>query len=355
MNQTSSIQKLLRPSIRAVTPYSSARSEFSGKAEVFLDANENSFGSPISHALYNRYPDPLQKRLKEKISGIKGVAAESIFVGNGSDEAIDLLIRAFCEPGMDLIMITPPTYGMYEVSAAIHNAGIVSVPLLRGDGTFLLDVEAIIAATTSQTKLLFICNPNNPTGTVFPAEIIKKILDIFPGIVVVDEAYNDFTPDSSFIPKLSAYPRLVVIQTLSKAWGLAGLRLGMAFASPELIRVLNTIKPPYNINTVTQELALAGLNNAEWFEATVQETLQQREMLEQELRKSPHVQHIYPSGANFILVRVSDAPALYQAFVRAGIIVRDRSQVQLCEGCLRITVGTAQENNRLVETLQQWK
>lgn len=349
----STIRSLVRPHLLTLKPYSSARSEFSGTADVFLDANENAFGSPTK-AVFNRYPDPLQKLVKARLAAIKSVSAEQIFLGNGSDEAIDLLIRAFCEPSHDSLLITPPTYGMYEVSADIHNVAVQRVPLLL-ETSYTIDVERVLAAVTPRTKLIFLCSPGNPTGNVLSATSIHQILQGFGGIVVVDEAYIDFAPHKSFLPHLATYPRLAVMQTLSKAWGLAALRLGMLFAAPELIQVLNSIKPPYNINAVTQELALQALEQAAWKDDVVATTITERERVASALAEMPIVERVYPSDANFLLVKftASQNPrAVYAALVEQGIIVRDRSQVPLCEGCLRITIGTGEENTRLLKTLQ---
>jgi histidinol-phosphate aminotransferase len=348
------IHSLMRPHLRPLTPYSSARSEFSGAADVFLDANENAFGSPINTA-FNRYPDPLQKLVKARLSAIKNVSAEQIFLGNGSDEAIDLLIRAFCEPAQDSVLITPPTYGMYEVSADIHNVAVQRVPLvLHSKEAYTIDVERVLATTTPRTKIIFLCSPGNPTGNVFNIESIHQILRGFQGIVVVDEAYIDFAPDKSFVSQLGHYPHLAVMQTLSKAWGLAALRLGMLFATPTLIQVLNSIKPPYNINAVTQELALQALERVAWKDDVVAMTIKERERVAAALASIPIVETVYPSDANFLLVKFAPHKSprdVYAALVRQGIIVRDRSSVPLCEGCLRITIGTHAENTRLLDTL----
>lgn len=342
------IQNLLRDNIKQLVPYSSARDEFHGTASVFLDANENPFGSPLEKN-YNRYPDPLQIPLKEAISRIKGVPVPNTFLGNGSDEAIDLLIRAFCRPQVDNILILPPTYGMYEVSANINDVAIRRVKL-RTD--YQLDLEAIAESIDANTKLIFICSPNNPTGNSIYREDIETILTNFNGLVVVDEAYINFSRQKSFIQELTEYGNLVVMQTLSKAWGLAALRIGMAFASEEIIEVLNKIKPPYNINQASQDLALDALKNVDQINQWIVETIAQRNLLVEELDKLTFVQTIYPSDANFILVRVDDARSLYDFLLQQEIIVRDRSKVVLCEGSLRITVGTPDENVRLIEVLK---
>jgi histidinol-phosphate aminotransferase len=331
-------------------PYSSARDEFKGEASVFLDANENSFGSPLPHA-YNRYPDPLQKEVKNKLSKIKGVPAENMFLGNGSDEAIDILFRAFCQPGLDNVVLVPPTYGMYEVSANINDVAVRKINLTPD---YQLDLDGIAQAIDVHTKLIFICSPNNPTGNSIRRQDIETILTNFGGIVVVDEAYINFSKHKSFTYELAEFPNLVVLQTLSKAWGLAALRLGMAFASTEIIQVFNKIKPPYNINQATQELVMDALDNVEQVNAWIKETVQEREALNTALRKIERVTRITPSDANFILVQLPEPRELYNFLVNDGIIVRDRSKVELCEGCLRITVGTAAENKKLIETIQQF-
>lgn len=338
------IQNLVRPNIRRLTPYSSARSEFKGKAEVFLDANESPYDTG-----YNRYPDPLQWKLKQAISSLKGIAPEHIFLGNGSDEAIDLLLRIFCEPGADHIITLPPTYGMYRVSADISDVAVKEIPLRPG--LFQPDTDAVLAAADAHSKLLFICSPNNPTGNSIRPELIRELAKGFPGIVVVDEAYIDFSAQESAIRLLPEYPTLVVMQTFSKAWGMAGIRLGMAFASEEIIGYFNKVKPPYNINQLTQEAALKALDGQDAQEAKVQQLLGQRTLLQQYLGGLPFVERIYPSDANFLLVKVEDPASTYNYLVDRGIIVRDRSRVVLCEGCLRITVGTPEENERLFRAL----
>lgn len=342
------IDSLVRNNIKNLKPYSSARDEFKGEASVFLDANENSFGSPLPEN-YNRYPDPLQKALKAKISGIKGVPPQNIFLGNGSDEAIDVLFRIFCEPKQDAVIICPPTYGMYEVSAGINDVRILKINLLPD---FSLDVESILENSGADTKLLFICSPNNPTANSFHAEEVEVLIQKFPGIVVIDEAYINYSSQSSFIRLLPEYANLVVLQTFSKAWGLASLRLGMAFASELIIDYMNKVKPPYNINAATQQLAMQALDNIRWVNEHIRETVKQREQLMQELKEHPMVQTVYPSDANFVLVKVNDAAHTYNFLVSRGIIVRDRSRVELCEECLRITVGTPDENQQLIKELK---
>ncbi|MEI6950196.1 histidinol-phosphate transaminase [Paraflavisolibacter sp. H34] len=344
------INDLVRDNIRKLTPYSSARDEFKGEARVFLDANENSLGSPLNR-WYNRYPDPLQWELKKKIAQIKSVQAENILLGNGSDECIDLLIRAFCEPTRDNVIICPPTYGMYEVYANINNVPLKSVPLTP---SFQLDLEALEKAVDENTKLIFLCSPNNPTANSLDREDVEMVLNNFDGLVVVDEAYINFSRQRSFTSDLADYPNLVVMQTFSKAWGLAALRLGMTIASPEIIGILNKIKPPYNINQATQELAMKALENLDDVNAMIVEIVKERERLAQELGQVSYVQEVYPSDANFLLIRVPDATGVYNYLKGAGIIVRNRTNVILCEGCLRITVGTAPENSELIEAMKKF-
>ncbi|RQO75277.1 histidinol-phosphate transaminase [Pedobacter sp. KBW06] len=342
------INNLQRENIKNLRPYSTARDEYKGQASVFLDANENGYGSPLDQN-FNRYPDPLQLDLKDALSKIKGVPIENTFLGNGSDEAIDLLFRAFCEPGKDNVIILPPTYGMYEVSANINNVEVRKVNLLP---SFQLDLEKIAEAIDENTKLIFICSPNNPTGNSIIRTDIETVLANFNGLVIIDEAYINYAKQRTFIPELTEYPNLVILQTFSKAWGLAALRLGMAFAARPVIDILNKVKPPYNINQATQDLALKALQNIgqvnEWIKVTVSE----RENLSQELAQLPLVKKVYPSDANFILIEVIDALKTYDALVEQGIIVRDRSKVTLCEGCLRITIGTTQENEILIAALK---
>lgn len=343
------LNELLRENIKNLTPYSSARDEFKGEASVFLDANENSLGSPLTK-WYNRYPDPLQWKIKEKLSEIKQVPAQQIFLGNGSDECIDVLIRAVGEPGLDNIIICPPTYGMYQVSADINNVQVKKVPLTPA---FQLDLPAIEAAIDDHTKAIFICSPNNPTGNSLIKEDIEAILNNYFGLVVIDEAYINFSRHRSFIQELKEYPQLVILQTLSKAWGLAALRVGMAFASEEIIQVMNKVKPPYNINQASQDLVLKALEEVGQVNDMILLIVSERDRLRAGLETLPTVLHIYPSDANFLLVKVKDAKGLYQGLLQEGIVVRDRSSVTLCEGCLRITVGTGEENDRLLEAIRK--
>ena len=347
-----SLPAILRPHILTLAPYTSARDEYEGTADVFLDANENPFGS-VTRQPFNRYPDPHQTALKQRIGAIKNVQANRIFLGNGSDEAIDLLIRATCTPRESEIILLPPTYGMYEVSAAINDVPTVRVPLTPG---FQIDLPAVGAAVAShpEAKLLFLCSPNNPSGNLLNASHVHQLIRSFPGIVVVDEAYIDFADQPSFITYLETYPNLVVLQTFSKVWGLASLRLGMAFASPEIISVLNRIKPPYNISGLTQETVLEGLRDTDWKDTMVESLLVRRQELAGLLEPVPIVEKIYPSDANFLLVRMQDAKQTYRQLVERQIIVRDRSSVKLCENCLRMTVGTSEENIRLAEALKSF-
>lgn len=347
---TFSINQLLRPHIANLSPYSSARDEYTGKEGIFLDANENPFGS-ITQAAYNRYPDPYQSELKQRIGKIKNISADRIFLGNGSDEAIDLLFRAFCNPGKDNIIILPPTYGMYEVSAGINDVAIQRVNL---SDEFQLRPEEILSRVNDLTKIIFICSPNNPSGNEMKKEAILQILEGFQGLVVVDEAYIDFSASPSFIQLLDQYPNLLVMQTFSKAWGLASLRLGMAFASSDIIQVLNRIKPPYNISGLTQETVIAALGEVDKMKAMVSEILKERQKLKEALERLSLVRKVYPSDANFLLVQIKGARQIYNYLIDHKIIVRDRSKVVLCEDCLRITVGTGQENTSLLEALQRY-
>lgn len=343
------LNSLVKGNILKLAPYSSARDEFSGDAKVFLDANENSFGSPLNRN-YNRYPDPHQKQLKKKLATIKNVEADQIFLGNGSDECIDLLYRCFCKSGVDNVIICPPTYGMYEVSANINEVDLKRVDL---DENFQLRLAEIENAIDSNTKLIWICSPNNPSGNLLNEADIKTLISKFSGIVVVDEAYIDFTDSVSFNQYLSQYPNLVVMQTFSKAWGLAGLRLGMAFASTEIIAIMDKVKPPYNINQVTQELALQALENENQMLEMQTEIVTLRQSLAETLLQLPMVDTVYPSDANFLLVKVKDPAGLYQFLIDKGLVVRDRHKVILCDGCLRITIGTLSENEELINLMHE--
>ena len=347
-----SLTNLLRPHILSLTPYSSARDEYTGKEGIFLDANENPLGSTTTQGAYNRYPDPHQWAIKHRLAPIKGVRPEQIFLGNGSDEPIDLLVRATCTPGsQDSILIMPPTYGMYEVSAAVNDVNIIKVPLTPD---FQVDTEAVLAAITDHTKLIWLCSPNNPSGNLLQDDAIQTILKAASqSLVIVDEAYIDFASTPSWTSELDNYPNLVVLQTFSKAWGLAALRLGMCFASEELIGVLNKIKPPYNISAPTQALALDALMHEDEKNQMVSQIMDERQHLAEELRSLPMVQVIYPSDANFLLVQFADARATFAYLIDQQVIVRDRSKVKLCDGCLRISVGTSEENESLIAVLRQ--
>jgi histidinol-phosphate aminotransferase len=344
------LDQLVRRNIKQLTPYSSARDEFSGEAKVFLDANENSLGSPLTK-WYNRYPDPHQRAIKERLRHIKGVGAEHIFLGNGSDECIDLLFRSFCEPGKDNVVICPPTYGMYEVSANINDVAIRKAPLLSD---FQLDLVHLETLVDANTKLVWLCSPNNPTGNALNRGDIEMVLNNFNGIVVIDEAYINFSRQKTFIQELAEYPNLVVLQTLSKAWGLAGLRLGMAFASAGIIEILDKVKPPYNINQATQELVLKALEEVGQVNDMIRILVDMREAMADVFRSMPTVEKVYPSDANFLLVKIKEARKTYEFLLGQGIVLRDRSNVMLCEDCLRVTIGTEKENTVLVEAMQNW-
>lgn len=343
------LEKLIRPNIKRLKPYSSARSEFAGTAEIFLDANENAFFSPAGDG-YNRYPDPLQKELKQHIAAINNLEKSQIFIGNGSDEAIDLLFRIFCEPGRDEALICPPTYGMYKVSADINDVRVREVPLTD---EFQLDIAAITKSITDRTKLIFICSPNNPTGNLMRREDVAAIAENFSGIVVIDEAYIHFADAASLVSELPAFPNLVVLQTFSKAWGMAGLRVGLAFSSKPIVDLMNRVKPPYNVSGIAQQAVLDALAKNE-VENWIAETVRERERLAEKFREFDFVENVYPSDANFILVKTVDANGIYRYLVEEKIIVRNRSNVELCQGCLRITVGTETENDRLVDALGRY-
>ena len=342
------LQELTRPNIWSLAPYSSARNEYAGKtAHVFLDANENPYNAP-----YNRYPDPLQEELKKTISKIKGVPSANIFLGNGSDEAIDLPYRCFCQPSIDNVVAIEPTYGMYKVCADIND--IEYRPVLL-DEHYQFTAESLLARCDNHSKLIWICSPNNPTGNNLSYEEIVKTLEQFQGIVIVDEAYSDFSRQKSLRSELSKYPNLIVLNTMSKAWGCAAIRLGMAFASQEIISLFNKVKYPYNVNQLTQEKALEALNNQMEVEKWVSVILQERGRLMEAFRLLPICEAVYPSDANFFLARMTDAQAIYDYLVDQGIIVRNRTRIQLCKNCLRVTIGTRSENSELVGALRQYK
>ena len=339
------LNKLLRKNILGMKPYSSARDEYKDlQADmVFLDANENPFDT-----LLNRYPDPQQTRLKEIIATLKEVSTEQLLLGNGSDEVLDLIFRAFCEPNQDSILTLPPTYGMYDVLANLNAVENIQVPL---SPDFQLEVDSILAAIESRTKLLFICSPNNPSGNAVDRKAIERLLNEFKGVVVIDEAYIDFTNEVSLTAYLNMYPNLIVIQTLSKAYGLAGIRLGICYASNAIIAVLNKIKPPYNINTLTQDAAIKALENKDVVDVQVETLLNERNRLINAFKSVSFIKKIYPSEANFILIKVDDANKRYEELIKNGIVVRNRSSQLHCENCLRISVGTSSENTQLLSLL----
>lgn len=341
------LEKLVRPNVARLLPYASARSESGGDAEVYLDANENAFGSPAGMGL-NRYPDPLQKELKSRLSAMFSISADQIFVGNGSDEPIDLVLRVFCEPGRDECIICPPTYGMYSVLAELNDVGVWSVPLTEG---FQLDVNCVLDAVSEKTKLIFICSPNNPTGNLMDRDGVVRIANEFSGIVVVDEAYIEFSSSGTIAEELGQLPNLVVLRTFSKAWGMAGLRVGMALAAGPIIELMNKVKPPYNISGLVQQRILEVLDRRSEVDRWISQTLTERERLGSMLAALSCVLEVFPSDANFLLVKVNDAKGVYRSLLEEKIVVRDRSSVELCGGCLRITVGTAEENDRLVDAL----
>ena len=340
------LQALVRPNIWNLVPYSSARSEFTGAASVFLDANENPFNNP-----YNRYPDPLQQEVKALIAQLRGVAAGQIFLGVGSDECIDVVYRTFCRPGVDNVVAMSPSYGMYEVCADINDVEYRRVPL---NDDFSLNADALLAAADENTKVMWICSPNNPTGNAFALGEIEALCSRFRGIVVVDEAYIDFSTRGSMLSRLNSIPNLIVMQTLSKAWGSASVRLGIAYASAEIIGIFNKVKYPYNISLLTQRYAIDRLERHSEVAAWVELLKANRQWLIEALGSLRCVKHIYPTDANFVLVRVSDADAIYDYLRAGGIIVRNRNRVEKCLGCLRITVGTAEENEKLINALNEY-
>ena len=342
-----SLQELTRPNIWTLKPYSCARDEFKGmKADVFLDANENPFPNGL-----NRYPDPLQEELKLHIAKFKGVAEENIFLGNGSDEAIDLPFRIFCRPGVDNVVALEPTYGMYEVCADINDVEYRRV-LLNEDYDF--DADNLLSVCDDNTKIVFICSPNNPTGNAFRREKIEKVLKEFPGIVIVDEAYSDFSVQRPFRHDLNEYPNLIVLNTFSKAMGAAGIRLGMAFASADIIALMNKVKYPYNVNILTQQKAMEMLKDLTTYQRHLAEILSERETLIQAFAQLPVCKKVYPTDANFFLAKVTDADSIYRYLVERGIIVRNRNRVALCGDCLRVTVGLKDENTALLAALRRY-
>ena len=341
------LEQLVRPNIWSLAPYSSARDDYSGKeAHVFLDANENPYNAP-----YNRYPDPLQRDVKKLLERVKGVPAENIFLGNGSDEAIDLVYRIFCEPGVDNVVSITPTYGMYKVCADINNVEYRTILL---DENFQMQAEELLAACDDHTKVIWLCSPNNPSGNSLNRDEILRTIEGFNGIVVVDEAYIDFAQQQSLRQELPTHPNLIILQTMSKAWGSAALRLGMAFASKEIINIYNKVKYPYNVNMLTQQQAMEMLKDPFEVDKTVKILLQERTRLMQAFRELPICEQIFPTDANFFLARVTDAVKIYDYLVDKGIIVRNRTRIQLCNNCLRITIGTRTENNELLSALRQY-
>ena len=342
-----SIQKLIRPTIKALKPYSSARDEFQGNSDdmVFLDANENPFENGV-----NRYPDPQQRSVKSLLSEIKNIPEKNILLGNGSDEVLDLIFRAFCEPNQDNIITLPPTYGMYSVLANINAIEIKSVQL---DEYFQPKVDEILEVSNDNSKLLFLCSPNNPTGNSFEAKSIEELIKKFQGIVVIDEAYIDFSNEDSWISKLSEFPNLIVTQTLSKAYGMAGIRLGICYASSEIISVLNRIKPPYNVNELTQQRAIQQLKLNDLTKKQVEDILTERKNLINQLNTVSYISKIYPTDANFVLVEVDDATKRYNQLIEKGIVIRNRTTQPGCENCLRLTVGIAIENKKLIKVMKE--
>ena len=342
------LESLVRPNIWALEPYSCARDEFKGMdAHVFLDANENPYNDPI-----NRYPDPLQEKLKERLAPLKGVRPSQIFLGNGSDEAIDLVYRIFCNPGKDNVVAIAPTYGMYKVCADINNVEYRTVAL---SDDWMFEPKALLNACDAKTKVIWICSPNNPTGNDFPREAIHEVLTGFEGIVVVDEAYSDFSTNQPFRSLLDSYPNLIVLSTFSKAWASAAIRLGMAFASEEIIGLFNKVKYPYNVNLLTQEKACALLSDLSTIDNWLAQIRREKDNVLPALAELPIVLKVFPTDANFVLVRVTDANSIYRYLIEKGIVVRNRTRVQLCKDCLRITIGTRQENNELLGALRFYK
>ena len=342
-----SLEELTRPNIWSLAPYSSARNEYAGReARVFLDANENPYNAP-----YNRYPDPLQLELKDAISKVKGVPAENIFLGNGSDEPIDLVYRCFCRPGIDNVVAIEPTYGMYKVCADINDVEYRPVTL---DDHFQITAERLLAATDAHTKLIWICSPNNPTGNALVREEVAKVIGQFEGLVIVDEAYSDFSAQKTFRSEVMQHPNLIVLNTMSKAWGCAAIRLGMAFASQEIISIFNKVKYPYNVNLLTQQQALEALKDPFEVDKWVKILLEERSRMVDAFKLLPICEEVYPTDANFFLARMTDAPKIYNYLVDLGIIVRNRHRVQLCQNCLRITIGTKTENGELIAALRQY-
>ena len=341
-----SLEELTRPNIWSLAPYSSARNEYAGReARVFLDANENPYNQP-----FNRYPDPLQLELKAALSKVKGVPAENIFLGNGSDEAIDLPYRCFCNPGVDNVVAIEPTYGMYKVCADINDTEYRTVLL---DENYQTTAEKLLAATDDHTKIIWLCTPNNPTGNCLNRDEVIKVIESFQGIVIVDEAYSDFSSQKTLRSELAKYPNLIVLNTMSKAWGCAAIRLGMAFASEDIINIFNKVKYPYNVNQLTQQQALEALKDPYEVDNWVKILLQERTRMMDAFEMLPICEKVYPTEANFFLAKMTDAQGIYDSLVEQGIIVRNRTRIKLCRDCLRITVGTKNENNELIAALRQ--
>ena len=340
------IKELIRENIKSLQPYSSARDEFKeiSSAFIFMDANENPFESGL-----NRYPDPQQNLVKEALSKIKGVSKEQILLGNGSDEVLDLIFRVFCEPKEDQVIVLPPTYGMYEVLAKMNDIKLITIPLLDN---FQPNIKEVVKVQNTNTKVLFLCSPNNPTANSFDANTIETLLKEFSGIVVIDEAYIDFSDEDSWLARLDEFPNLIVTQTLSKAYGLAGIRLGICYASEEIISILNKIKPPYNVNQLTQDVALKALLNRDEVNNQIKAITSERNQLIKDLKKLDIVDKVYASDANFLLVKVDDANLRYEQLLNNGIVVRNRSNQMLCENCLRFTIGTKDDNEKLITTLK---
>lgn len=341
------LEDLVRPNIKALAPYSSARNEYNGHvAHVFLDANENPYNKPL-----NRYPDPLQLELKEQLARLKGVKASRIFLGNGSDEAIDLLYRCFCRPGIDNVVAIEPTYGMYKVCADINDVEYRKVLL---DNQFQTTADELLNATDVNTKLIWICSPNNPTGNIIKRDVIENVLRRFDGLVVIDEAYSDFSAERPMRLQLDMYPNLIVLNTLSKAWGMAAIRLGMAFAQESIIELFNKVKYPYNINLLTQQQAMETIKDPYQVEKWIGVILQERSRLMDAFKLLPICKEVYPSDANFFLARMTDAQSIYDYLIKKGVVVRNRTHISLCQDCLRITIGTKTENQELLAALRQY-
>ena len=342
------LENIVRESVKSLKPYSSARDDYKsdGSPMTFLDANEN----PFDNQGLNRYPDPWQRDLKARLSELKNIQPKNMLLGNGSDEVLDLIVRAFCEPGKDEIIINPPTYGMYKVIAGINNVNVKEVTLSQN---FQLDIESIGEAVNESSKIIFLCSPNNPTGNLLDSESIERLLSNFKGLVVIDEAYIDFTEQMSWITRLKEYPNLIVTQTLSKAMGMAGIRLGMCFASEAIIEILNKIKPPYNVSGLSQSFALKGLERKDQIDANVDQIIKGRQWLQQKLMDIEFIEKVYPSESNFLLIKVDNANKRYKELIANSIVIRNRSTQPRCEECLRITVGTKEENENLINVLKQ--